>query len=1417
MEIYYTTKIEARVGQAAAWSKASGYPALLAVAISPNAVGIFNEEGRSLDPNNALTIKNVRGTECLKLAWHPLLPLLAIGWRDGAVSFWNAEERHTEEDSKTHRSPISSMNWNQSGDRLFTTDENAKLSVWKTDRLMRPIHMVSYDEQPGCKIQLCTMGPTENNADSGVISTTVYYGVNQVVNQNTETILKWANDQGYTGLVQVLPDEAQAIIYYAEKDQLVVTTSGCSMLLLAKDEAEPGTWQTLSKMKFATGTGEAASQLQVCWACEHTLASASDKDNVVRLYNFDTEDNYVLQPELPPESVGGVNKIACLASDLRFGLLACGTTTGSITVFKYSSPNRDGEPVLDFSKCWEPQPAFQVTSRVSTMEWGPNPRLMNVVTPDSVSACRKTLLKHCFRDGYVVIQSGVDQLIVEVPDGEDKQPARLKAGMQMLGLDMSRGTILVYDGTRAVVHKYNDSSEISEVSRFETTARAMAVHNDSVFRTAEDRVEVCNAAGTVKQTLAFDDIQGSPYMLNICRDYLAAVTLNNYVRVFKVAGREAKPHAGPGLVIPLEFSHLKVDQMAVNATGTMVSVLVSSKDHLSDGKMFVYCSETNSTVMYDFTKDGRIPQAMMWDVSESKLLSVQTLSQERDELLDIPSASGKHVTEVALMFVSPDHGVLMQEYQNISETGAKGFVGLQAPYLILNKPTAATLASGRVVNCNSEKMVMRGFAGMQGNDEKVQRALLEFSYNLAINNMDEAFRSVKAIKSTAVWENMAHLCIKNKRLDVAEHCLGKMENARGARAAREAKSIPELDARVGCVAVHLGMVEDAKKLYIGSERYDLLNKLYRASGQWDKALEIAEKHDRIHLKPTHYAYAKHLEKTGDLTEALKHYELSGCANTEVPRMFFETHQIDELEKYITSKGESHDLVMWWAKYCESQGDLDGASKLYEKAGDGLSVVRILCYTKKFVAAEEEVERLGDPAAAFHLARQFEAQEKIVDAIRYYAQAKRFSHGVRLAKKYEMDSELTNMALKSTPNVMIDAADYLNEKGEHDKAATLYMKGGKLSKAVEMCFAAKLFDVLQMIADDLEASKDPGLYARCAEFFMQHGQFGKAVKMLIAAQQHTRALELCIEHEVTISEEMAEAMTPSKDLMAAEERNLVLQRIAKVAKRQGSWQLAAKKYTQAGEKIKAMKALLRSGDTEKIVFFAGVSRQKEIYLMAANYLQTLDWHSDGEIMKNIINFYSKAQAMDNLAAFYETCAQIEIDEYRDYEKALQAMRESLRYLEKSKSEERDMRIGAVSHRISMTEKFVSARQVIATNAEQAMDLCNDILLGIPQHSQDQDTGIRVGDVFALMIEYWYGQRNAAQAYKLVEQMRSRNIILSPYLDQRMIEDIYKAIGVDLPDDRQAQQQRSPTRPSYNPEDGYVEEDMIPDDLPMVEDE
>lgn len=46
-------------------------------------------------------------------------------------------------------------------------------------------------------------------------------------------------------------------------------------------------------------------------------------------------------------------------------------------------------------------------------------------------------------------------------------------------------------------------------------------------------------------------------------------------------------------------------------------------------------------------------------------------------------------------------------------------------------------------------------------------------------------------------------------------------------------------------------------------------------------------------------------------------------------------------------------------------------------------------------------------------------------------------------------------------------------------------------------------------------------------------------------------------------------------------------LLQAAKRQGLYHLACKKYTQACDRLKAMRALVKSGDTDKIVFFAGV--------------------------------------------------------------------------------------------------------------------------------------------------------------------------------------------------------------------------------------
>ena len=48
---------------------------------------------------------------------------------------------------------------------------------------------------------------------------------------------------------------------------------------------------------------------------------------------------------------------------------------------------------------------------------------------------------------------------------------------------------------------------------------------------------------------------------------------------------------------------------------------------------------------------------------------------------------------------------------------------------------------------------------------------------------------------------MAQMCVKTKRLDVAQVCLGNMRFARGAKAAREAEKEKEPEAQIAMVAI----------------------------------------------------------------------------------------------------------------------------------------------------------------------------------------------------------------------------------------------------------------------------------------------------------------------------------------------------------------------------------------------------------------------------------------------------------------------------------------------------------------------------------------------------------------------------------------------------------------------------------------
>jgi intraflagellar transport protein 140 len=568
----------------------------------------------------------------------------------------------------------------------------------------------------------------------------------------------------------------------------------------------------------------------------------------------------------------------------------------------------------------------------------------------------------------------------------------------------------------------------------------------------------------------------------------------------------------------------------------------------------------------------------------------------------------KAYSYVNVLFATSDQAPVLQDNFPLP-TYADECIGIEAPYIFFRSRRTPETSSGALLKAK----VMRDFVGMENIDETTKTAMLDFGYHMALGNMDEAYKAVsKLVKNTGVWNHLARMSVQTRRLDVLGVCLGNMGHARAARALREAiASAPGQPlVHLAAVAIHLGMHEDAINLLVSVGRSDLLNAYYQASGNWENAIQIANTQDRINLRTTHYNYAKHLEILGDLTGAIPQYEAANSHRTEVPRMLLSANSLSDLEAYIDSARDKS-LYMWRAKLCESKAQWDLAFKYYDLANDYLSLIRIRCFQNNFEEAKRIAIETKDKAASYHLAHQFENEGNIKEALQFYSRAECFNHGIRLAIEHELDADLMNLALQSgAPRLMVQAAHHFEEKGNMDKAVMLYQKGGALRHAVQLCISARLYDQLESVVNDLDQptgvdgaaeegqqvpKRDPELLAQCANFFIDHHQFERAAHLLVLAGDGQQALELCLAHNIPISEDMADQIAPPLRPDETPEQSthkiMLLRLVAKCCKRQGAYHLATKKYTQAKDKLKAMKVLLKSGDTEKIIFFAGMKYQK----------------------------------------------------------------------------------------------------------------------------------------------------------------------------------------------------------------------------------
>ncbi|ORX82074.1 hypothetical protein BCR32DRAFT_327034 [Anaeromyces robustus] len=1315
---------------------------IIAVTKKDGSVEILNDEGVRI---NKEIIK--KDSSVSFLLWHSTKKFLLIGWINGTLSVWNDYDKVLKEES-LHKNRIKCYKWSPNSNKFITIDTDNKLILWKVDRRGRLFSL--YQNNFKMNITQCMFHPVINYRKTRDKDENIAFflgGNNGIIYYINEKFQCIESTNIYKPILSLKYFENQGIILAITED----------MSLFEFEFRKDGKLFQIAKLKLSAGINNDKSKYTIEWVGIGLLAICNGEQSI-RILNLNNEENYNIA------SPGGNENLTKMTFNSHKNILAAGTDKGNIYLWKCNN-KRDKYNECIYS--WEFIYKMKVLNAVESLEWGGNGNMLLAKYDQALVIYGEQTLYSYINKDKIVYQIGSGKLLITHLDGNNS--ISISTSSKIKGVSISHEHIAIWDGKIIEVSKF-DRKTIESVGIIKSDSLIININDQELFIADGLKIDICNFQGTVKQSIVGLESEGEICSIHSANNYLVVGTSNKCLKIIDTSKREAK------VMYTKIFDDLDVEcisSVKCSYTGNYISFMNSSS--VNDNKLYIYDNEKAIAMNIDFSELGLKPINYIWDSVDHRLLVCeveQIFSIENDHQIKREQSK---CNEILFLYISPENKILIHSRVPINDCK---FIGSSVPFIYLMKKK-----SDNGDNNNSEivleKQIMKGYAGVDCNDTTIIKHMIDFCYYITIGNLDEAFKSVHMIKNKEVWENMAKMSIKTKRLDVASICLGNMGNAVAVQALNELSNEECNDVKLATIAIYLEMYDEAEKLFISAKAYDKLSQLYQARGKWEKAIDIVTSYNKINIKPTYYNYGKYLEEMGDYNGAIKAYEKSGNSNFEIPRIFLKIIKDENKLKEYVENSTDKSIYKWWAQYCELKSDFEEAIKYYQKANELSLAVKVLCSSGKLNEAIKLAESANNPAADFHIGRQYENQRNIKEAIKFYSNAKCYSYAIALAKDYKLETDLMQLALKSTPELMIDVARYFEDVvHEYDKAINLYYKGENISKALDLCFKHQQYELLGDIIMSFDDNIDISTLKKCIDYFLKKKDYEKAIHLYIKAGQYEDAIDLCLAHNVIITEEMADNFVESDDPKKNKEINL---KLAKACLQQKSFHLACKKFTQIGDRLSAMKSLLCSGDTEKIIFFANVSgpKQKEIFILAGNYLQTLDWRNNASITKNIIQLYTKGKAYDSIAKFFESCAQVEIDDYQNYQEAVKALNEAKKYLEKIKTNEDDSKfitvdknILNIDKRIALINQFIKAKECGKNNnIEEMMRICQDLL------KEDlSDSYLNIGDIYALMIECAFINGNLNEAQALLGLMKQKIPLknFTYYLDSRIIQKLDPSI-------------------------------------------
>lgn len=300
----------------------------------------------------------------------------------------------------------------------------------------------------------------------------------------------------------------------------------------------------------------------------------------------------------------------------------------------------------------------------------------------------------------------------------------------------------------------------------------------------------------------------------------------------------------------------------------------------------------------------------------------------------------------------------------------------------------------------------------------------------------------------------------------------------------------------------------------------------------------------------------------------------------------------------------------------------------------------------------------------------------------------------------------------------------------------------------------------------------------------------AIIALAKASAYQEALQAILDGKYQISERIADILTPTC-IENDEDAIKVTETLGKLLHKAGLYQSAVKKFILAQNHTLAINSLIKQGDPMKVIKFANMARQKQVYIAASNFLQALDWRSNPTFMKAIINFYEKANSLENIAKFFANCAVEEISEYHDYVKAKQAIIEAIKrqkiaieYVESNASSKESEKVAA-----ARAAKIVSLKETLQVYEQNGklihafLQLCDFARDSSKAHDSSEtltanssklmaavrkvnNCYVKPGDIMGLLAEFHGVRGERARIVGIIKEMRDEGLDPEKYLDAEL---------------------------------------------------